>query len=82
MVQSRQLRKTHDDAHYCSAIFRYEREMAVKFRSYSIFACLDDKHWVSVGEPGFPVAAVERGKLVIVSRNEQFVVADHTFLFN
>ena len=59
MVQSRQLRKTHDDAHYCAAIFRYEREMAVKFRSYSIFACLDDKHRVSVGEPGFPVAAVE-----------------------
>ena len=29
MVQSRQLRKSHDDAHYCAALFRYEREQSI-----------------------------------------------------
>ena len=41
--------------------------------------CLDDKHRVSIGEPGYPVAAVDRGKRVIVSRNQDFLVADHDF---
>ena len=79
MVQSRQLRKSHEDAHYAAALFRYERQMAVTFRNHSIFACLDDKHRVPVGEPSYPVAAVERGKRVIVARNQSFMVADHDF---
>ena len=60
MVQTRQFRKSHPDAHYAASLFRYQREVAVKFRSYSNFACLDDKHRVKVGESGFPVAAAER----------------------
>ena len=44
-----------------------------------IFACIDDKHRVKVGEPNFPVAAVERGKKVIVSLNETFLVGDYDF---
>ena len=43
------------------------------------FGCIDDKHRVKVGEPNFPVAAVERGKEVIVSLNETFLVGDHDF---
>ena len=79
MVQTRQLRKTHEDSHYAATIFRYQREMAVKFREYSCFVSLDDKHRISVGEPGYPVAAVDRGKRVIVARNQDFLVADHDF---
>ena len=79
MVQSRQLRKSHEDAHYASAIFRYQREMAVELRNHSVFVCLDDKHRVPVGEPGYPVAAIHRGKKVIVGRNQTFMVADHDF---
>ena len=79
MVQSRQLRKSHDDAHYCAALFRYEREQAILLRDNSMFACLDDKHRIPVGEPGYPVASVERGRRVIVSRNTDFLVADHDF---
>lgn len=60
MVQAQQFRKSDPDAHTASALFRYQRELAVKFRSLSNFACLDDKHRVKVGEPGFPVAAAER----------------------
>ena len=44
--------------------------MAVKLKNHSIFVCLDDKHRVPVGEPGYPVAAVDRGKKVIVGRNQ------------
>ena len=79
MVQTRQLRKSHEDSHYAAALFRYQLEMAVKFRQQSAFICLDDKHWVSVGEPGYPVAAVDRGKRVIVARNRDSLVADHDF---
>ena len=79
IVQRRQLRKFHPDAHLCAALFRYEREYAIRFRDISLFVCIDDKHKISVGEPNYPVAAVERGKEVIVSLNETFLVADHDF---
>ena len=79
MVQARQFRKSHPDAHYAAALFRYQRELAVKFRSFSNFACVDDKHRVKVGEPGFPVAAAERGWRVLVSLNSSFQVGDHDF---
>ena len=79
MVQSRQLRHNHVDSHYASALFRYEREFAVKYRQHSTFVCQDDKHSIKVGEPGYPVAAVERGKQVLVGLNERMVVGDHDF---
>ena len=59
MVAARQFRKTCIDAHYASACFRYEKEFCVKFREYTTFICEDDKHTVKVGEPHFPVAAVD-----------------------
>jgi hypothetical protein len=79
MVQARQVRAHHADAHYASALFRYEREFALKFRDHVSFMSLDDKHTVKVGEPGYPVASVERGKSVIVSMSKKFAVADHDF---
>ena len=79
MVQKRQFRKSHNDEHYCAAIFRYLREYALQFRSESLLICLDDKHRIKCGEPGFPVAAAERGQRVIVSLNEEFQVGDHDF---
>ena len=79
MVQARQLRKFHEDAHYASAIYRYLRSFSVKYDSFCTFASLDDKHHCKVGEPGHPVAAVERGKSVLVSLNRSFSVSDHDF---
>ncbi|GBC32615.2 hypothetical protein GLOIN_2v1880501 [Rhizophagus irregularis DAOM 181602=DAOM 197198] len=79
MVQTRQLRANHQDAHYASALFRYEKEFAVKFREITNMIFLDDKHRCKVGEPGFPVAAIERGKKVVVSKDTTFTVADHDF---
>lgn len=42
-------------------------------------AALDDKHHAKVGEPGFPVAVIERGRRVIVSLNSSMQVGDHDF---
>ena len=78
-VQKRLFRKCHPDEHYCAALFRYQRELAVKYRDLSTFICIDDKHRIKVGEPGYPVAAVERGRQVIVSQTETFAVGDHDF---
>lgn len=79
MVAARQFRKSHVDAHYASAVFRYEKEFCVQFREFMTFVCEDDKHTVKVGEPGFPVAAVERGKRVIVGLSQSLEVGDHDF---
>ena len=78
-VQSRQLRKNHIDNHYASAVFCYEKQLAIKFRDYTTFVCMDDKHHCKVGEPDHPVAAVDRGKRVIVSKDKVFAVSDHDF---
>ncbi|XP_078597452.1 uncharacterized protein LOC144873716 [Branchiostoma floridae x Branchiostoma japonicum] len=79
MVQSRQLNHNHPDCHYAAAVFKYMKEFAVMFKDYSAFVCLDDKHSIKVGEPGYPVAAVDRGKSVLVAKDTVFVVADHDF---
>ena len=79
MVQSRQFRHSHVDSHYASALFKYEREFAIRYRDFTTFICQDDKHTIKVGEPGFPVAAVDRGKAVLVGLNEKLVVGDHDF---
>ena len=44
MVQSRQFRCFHVDAHYASALFRYQKEFTIRFWDYAIFFCMDDKH--------------------------------------
>ena len=79
MVQAKQFRKSHPDEHYAAALFRYMREFAVKFKTVTEMVCLDDKHRMKVGEPGYPVAAVERGRRVIVKMGTSFEVADHDF---
>ena len=78
-VQQRQWWKDHDNTHYAACIFRYMREYAILFHRFSGFACLDDKHKVKVREPGFPVAAAERGRQVLVHSSTSFEVGDHDF---
>ena len=79
MVQARQFRKTHVDENYAAALFRYLREFAVQFRSLSKLVCLDDKHRMKIGEPGFPVVAAERGRRVLVKVGASFEVGNHDF---
>lgn len=80
IIQARQLRSNHVDAHYASALFRYQKEFGIKFRDHLTFTSLDDKHTIKVGEPQCPVAAVERGKQVPVSKDKKLTVADHDFM--
>uniref|UniRef100_A0A1X7VKZ4 Uncharacterized protein n=1 Tax=Amphimedon queenslandica TaxID=400682 RepID=A0A1X7VKZ4_AMPQE len=79
MIQKGQFRKTHLDFHFCVALFCYMRDYAIKFRDISVFACIDDKYFMKVGEPVFPIATAERGREAVVSTNEVFVVGDHDF---
>lgn len=79
MIQARQMRLFHIDAHYVSACFRYQKDFAWTFQEFATFVSSDDKHTVKIGEPGLPVAAVERGKEVICSMDRKFAVADHDF---
>jgi hypothetical protein len=79
MVQARQFRAEHADAHYASALFRYEKEFSIKFKEHLVFVSMDDKHTIKVGEHNCPVAAVERGKQVLVAIGTKLVVADHDF---
>ena len=47
------------------------------FWEQCMFISLDDKQRIKITEPGFPVAAAERGKRVIVSMLNDFVVGDY-----
>ena len=76
IIQHRQLRKEHQDTHYASALFRYYKGMPVMFREHYVLLSVDDK---KVGEPSHPVAAVERGKKVVIGLNQSFEVSDHDF---
>ncbi len=76
MIQARQFRKSHEDAHYAAAVFRYQRELAVR---YGKDASLILYVWMISTESKYPVAATDRGRRVIVGRNESFEVADHDF---
>ena len=55
------------------------REYAILFCRFSVFACLDDKHKVKVGEPGFLAAAAEGGRQVLVYSSTSFEVGNHDF---
>ena len=79
MVQARILRKHNPDAHYVNAIFKFLKDRAIKTSSETIFLSADEKCKVSIGEPDYPIAAVSRGKKVIVGLNQSFEVADHDF---
>ncbi|KAK3107234.1 hypothetical protein FSP39_009952 [Pinctada imbricata] len=81
MVQSRVFRKKHEDDHYCAALFRYLREMAIQLKDNANFiaTCMDDKHYCKVGEPGNPLAAVERGRQVLVAGNKILAASDNDF---
>ena len=52
----------------------------MKFRNVTTFIYQDDKHTVKLGELGCPLAAVERGKRLIVGLNQSMEVGNHDFV--
>ena len=62
-IQRRQLRAFHTDAHYCNALYRYMREMAIRYREESVFLSCDEKSKINYGEPGNIISSEVRGKI-------------------
>ena len=56
MMQQRTVRKFSEDDHYCSALYIYARELAIKFRDFTSFISTDDKNKVKCGELGCPIS--------------------------
>ena len=70
VVQARLFRKSNPDAHYANA---------VKNRQNIAFFSTDTKCKEPIGEPGYRIAAVTRGKKVIIGLNEKFLATYHDF---
>ena len=45
----------------------------------SLFVCLNDKHRLKVGDPGYPLRSTKRGRRVMVSKGTVFQVGGHNF---
>ena len=79
MVLKRQFRSHHDDEQYTAALYRYMKEYAIMVKEHCTMVSIDDKHRIKVGEPGYPVVVVERGRRVMVKAGATFEVGDHDY---
>ena len=80
MVQAWLFWKSNADTHYANAVYNsWEKEQVVKNRQNIAFFNVDAKCKVPIGEPGYPIAVVTRGKKVIAGLNEKLLVTDHDF---
>ena len=77
VVQRRQLRAYHTDAHWCNALYKYMRELAIKDRHKTVFVSCDDKAKVSFGEPGAAISSGVRGRQSIVPTTTTLGALDH-----
>ncbi len=80
-VQTRQARMDHPDSKYVAVQFRYLKEFCVRFRDQAVFACLDDKSIVPVGEPGAAISTGVRGhnKVLAPVDGPTLTALDHDF---
>ena len=76
-VQTRQLRSNHQDDHYCSALFKYLKEYAIKNIAECTMVCMDDKSKVDFGEPGMFSQSGVRGKKSLVPVGSTLSCLDH-----
>lgn len=56
-----------------------KKKFCLRFKEHCNLLCVDDKHKVKVWELGYPVAAAERGKSVLVAMGKRFEVSDNDF---
>ena len=77
MVQQHNIRKFSPDDHYCNALFKYAKQLAIKFSDHCAFISTNNKCKIKVGEPNFPVAFVASGKRVLLSKEQVFQIANH-----
>ena len=76
-VQRRQLRITHKDDHYCNALFKYLRNMAVTLNADCHLFCCDDKAKIPIGAPDVEISTGVRGKKSLAPTTTTLAAADH-----
>ncbi|RIA86767.1 hypothetical protein C1645_828762 [Glomus cerebriforme] len=78
ILQARQLRKDHPDAHYCACLFQYLHEFAILYCNHTCFIAADDKHKVPIGE-GVAISTGIHNTKSMVSTDAVLVASDHDF---
>ena len=73
------MRKNNPDFHYTNAIYSFLKERAQLYADTCVLSSADAKCKVTLGEPGYPIAAVSRGKRVIVGSRKSLQIGDHDF---
>lgn len=76
-VQTRQLRASHIDEHFCAAIFSYLKKYAILHKDQTAMVCLDDKSKVDYGEPGMAISTGVRGRKSLVPVASNLSALDH-----
>ena len=76
-IQRRQLRATHQDDHYCAALFKYLKSKAITEKENVMVFCCDDKAKVHVGEPTTPISTGVRGRKSIAPLSTTLEALDH-----
>ena len=81
MVQQRTVCKFPEDNHYCSDLYKYARELAIRCRKFTSFLCTDDKSKIKCGETGCLISAVTCREKVLVGKDQIIQSAGHDFFF-
>ena len=68
MVQQRNIRKFSPEDHYCAALYKNVRCLAVQIKEYSATLGTDDKCKIKFGKSNFLIAAGTHRKQVLVAR--------------
>ena len=79
MIQSRVLRNDNPDAHYTNALHSFLKERSQLYADNCAMVSADAKCKVTLGKPGYPIAAVSRRKRVIVGSHKSLQVGEHDF---
>lgn len=67
MVQQRNIRKLSENDYYCNVLFKYAREIAIRFNEHPTFVSTNNENKIKVGEPGCPLSVVIIGENVLVA---------------
>lgn len=76
-IQRRQLRVSHPDDHFCAALLRYIKTMAITLGPACKLYFCDDKAKVPLGEPDVYLSTGVRGKCCLAPVNSILGAADH-----
>ena len=76
-IQRSQLQAFHTDAHWCSTLYRYLRELAVQNCEKCVFISYDDKAKIDFDEPGALVSSGVRGERSIIPTTSMLGPLDH-----